>query len=161
VFLNIFERFLRLLAYVGGLILLILMGFTVADVLLRYFFNAPLKSVYEFTEFVMAAVVFLGIAYTGWVGGHIAVDMFSKWLDQPRWRWITAALTFVSAALFALIAYRATLETLATINQVSNRLAWPHYPFRFTVAVGCALFAIVLTIQGVQVLRGHRAEGSK
>jgi TRAP-type C4-dicarboxylate transport system permease small subunit len=161
VFLSVFERFLRLLAYVGGLILLILMGFTVADVILRYFFNAPLKSVYEFTEFVMAAVVFLGIAYTGWVGGHIAVDMFSKWLDQPRWRWITAALTFVSAALFALIAYQATLETIATINQVSNRLAWPHYPFRFTVAVGCALFAIVLLVQGVQVLRGHRAEGSK
>lgn len=160
-FLSVFERFLRLLAYVGGLILLILMGFTVADVCLRYFFNAPLKSVYEFTEFVMAAVVFLGIAYTGWVGGHIAVDMFSKWLDQPRWRWITAALTFVSAALFALIAYQATLETIATINQISNRLAWPHYPFRFTVAVGCALFAIVLLIQGVQVLRGHRAEGSK
>jgi TRAP-type C4-dicarboxylate transport system permease small subunit len=161
VFLNIFERFLRLLAYVGGLILLILMGFTVADVLLRYFFNAPLKSVYEFTEFVMAAVVFLGIAYTGWVGGHIAVDMFSKWLDQPRWRWITAALTFVSAALFALIAYRATLETLATINQVSNRLAWPHYPFRFTVAIGCGLFALVLVIQGVQVLRGRRAAGDR
>jgi TRAP-type transport system small permease protein len=161
VVLNLFERFLRLLAYVGGVILLILMGFTVADVCLRYFFNAPLKSVYEFTEFVMAAVVFLGIAYTGWVGGHIAVDMFSKWLDQPRWRWITAALTFVSAALFALIAYRATLETLATINQVSNRLAWPHYPFRFTVAIGCGLFALVLVIQGVQVLRGRRAAGDR
>jgi TRAP-type C4-dicarboxylate transport system permease small subunit len=80
----VFERFLRLLALLGGLILLILMAFTVADVFLRYVFNAPLKSVYEFTEFVMAAIVFLGIAYTGWVGGHIAVDMLSKWLDQPR-----------------------------------------------------------------------------
>jgi TRAP-type transport system small permease protein len=159
VLLNLFERFLRLLAYAGGVLLLALMVFTVADVFLRYVFNAPLKSVYEFTEFVMAAVVFLGIAYTGWVGGHIAVDMLSKWLDQPRWRWITATLTFASAALFALIACRATLETLATLNQVSNRLGWPHYPFRFTVAVGCGLFAVVLVIQGVQVLRGRRAGG--
>lgn len=159
--LNLFERFLRLLAYAGGVILLILMGFTVADVILRYLFNAPLKSVYEFTEFVMAAIVFLGIAYTGWVGGHIAVDMLSKWLEQPKWRWITAALTFASAALFALIAYRATLETIATINQVSNRLAWPHYPFRLTVAIGCALFAVVLAIQGVQVLRGRKVGGSR
>jgi TRAP-type C4-dicarboxylate transport system permease small subunit len=158
--LNLFERFLRLLAYLGGAFILVLMAFTVVDVFLRYFFNAPLKSVYEFTEFVMAAAVFLGIAYTGWVGGHIAVDMFSKWLEQPRWRWITAALTLLSAALFGLIAYRAILETLATIDQVSNRLAWPHYPFRFTVAAGCALFAIVLVIQGVQVLRGRKAGGS-
>ena len=157
--LNLFERFLRLLAYAGGLILLILMLFTVADVLLRYFFNAPLKSVYEFTECViLAAVVFLGIAYTGWVGGHIAVDMLSKWLEQPRWRWITAALTFASAALFALIAYQATLETIATINQVSNRLAWPHYPFRFTVASRLrAVRRSCWLIQGVQVLRGRRA----
>jgi TRAP-type C4-dicarboxylate transport system permease small subunit len=161
VFLDIFERFLRLLAYAAGVILLVLMLFTVADVFMRYVFNAPLKSVYEFTEFTMAAIVFLGIAYTGWVGGHIAVDMFSKWLDQPRWRWITAALTFVSAALFALIAYRATLETIATIDQVSNRLAWPHYPFRFTVAFGCGLFALVLAIQGVQVLLRRRAEGDR
>jgi TRAP-type C4-dicarboxylate transport system permease small subunit len=160
VFFNLFERFLRLLAYAGGLIVLLLMAFTVVDVFLRYFFNAPLKSVYEFTEFTMAAIVFLGIAYTGWLGGHIAVDMLSKWLDRPRWRWITASLAFLSGLLFAVIAYRATLETIATINQVSNRLAWPHYPFRFTVAVGCALFAVVLFIQGVQVLRG-RPEGTR
>lgn len=151
----LFDRLLRLLAYVSGGIIIVLMVFTVVDVFMRNVFNAPLRSVYEFTEFTMAAIVFLGIAYTGWTGGHIAVDMFVKWLERPRWRWITALLAFLGAALFATIAYRATLETIATIDQVSNRLAWPHYPFRFTVALGCALFAIVLGSQGVQVLRGR------
>ncbi len=158
---NSFDRFLRLLACISGVIIIVLMVFTVADVFLRNAFNAPLKSVYEFTEFTMAAIGFLGIAYTGWTGGHIAVDMFVKWLDQPRWRWITALLAFLGAALFATIAYRATLETIATIDQVSNRLAWPHYPFRFTVALGCALYAIVLAVQGTQVLRRRSVEGSQ
>ena len=158
---NLFDRFLRLLAYISGGIIIVLMLFTVVDVVLRNVFNAPLKSVYEFTEFVMAAIVFLGIAYTGWTGGHIAVDMFVKWLDQPRWRWITALLAYLGAALFAVIAYRATLETIATIDQVSNRLAWPHYPFRFTVALGCALYAIVLAVQGTQVLRRRSVEASQ
>ena len=90
---SLFDRFLRLLAYVSGAIIMVLMMFTVADVFLRNAFNAPLRSVYEFTEFTMAAIVFLGIAYTGWVGGHIAVDMFVRWLDQPRWRWITAYIS--------------------------------------------------------------------
>lgn len=156
---NLFDRFLRLLAYVSGIIIIILMMFTVIDIFMRNVFNEPLKSVYEFTEFAMAAIVFLGIAYTGWTGGHIAVDMFVKWLDQPRWRWVTALLAFLGAALFAVIAYRATLETIDTISQVSNRLGWPHYPFRFTVAFGCALYAIVLAIQGSQVLRGRSTEG--
>jgi TRAP-type C4-dicarboxylate transport system permease small subunit len=154
---NLFDRFLRLLAFVSGFIILLLMVFTVIDVFLRYLFNAPFKSVYEFTEFFMAAAVFLGIAYTGWVGGHIAVDLFSKWLDRPSLRFLTAAISFVGAALFTLIAYRSTLETIATIDQVSNRLAWPHYPFRFTVALGSALLAIVLIVQGIQALRVRSA----
>jgi TRAP-type C4-dicarboxylate transport system permease small subunit len=155
---DLFERFLRLLAYVSGVLILLLVAFTVIDVFLRYVFNTPLKSVYEFTEFIMAAIVFLGIAYTGWVGGHIAVDVFAKWLDQPALRFLNAAIAFAGAALFALIAYRATLETIATITQVSNRLGWPHYPFRFTTAFGCALFAIVLFVQGIQALRRSPAE---
>jgi TRAP-type transport system small permease protein len=153
VFYELFDRLLRLLAIAAGVLVLLLMGFTVMDVFLRYVFNAPFRSVYEFTEFIMAAIVFLGMAYTGWVGGHIAVDVFSKWLDRPNLRFIAAAIAFVGAMLFALIAYRATLETIATITQVSNRLGWPHYPFRFTVALGCALLSVVLAIQGVQALR--------
>jgi TRAP-type C4-dicarboxylate transport system permease small subunit len=155
---GLFERFLRLLAYASGILILLLVAFTVIDVFFRYVFNAPLKSVYEFTEFLMAAVVFLGIAYTGWVGGHIAVDVLAKWLDRPALRFLNAVIAFAGAALFALIAYRATLETIATISQVSNRLAWPHYPFRFTVAFGCVLFAIVLFLQGVKALRHQPAE---
>jgi TRAP-type C4-dicarboxylate transport system permease small subunit len=159
--LNLFERLLRLLALAAGVALLLLMVFTVLDVVLRYVFNAPLRSVYEFTEFIMALIVFLGIAYTGWVGGHIAVDLFAKFLDRPGLRFLPALLAFLGAALFALIAYRATLETIATIDQVSNLLRWPHYPFRFTVAFGSALFAIVLVIQGVQSLRAGPREDAR
>lgn len=158
---NLFDRFLRLLAFFSGILILLLMLFTVIDVFLRYVFNAPFKSVYEFTEFVMAAIVFLGLAYTGWVGGHIAVDLFAKWLDRPGLRFLTAAISFVGAALFILIAYRASLETIDTIDQVSNRLAWPHYPFRFTVPIGSALLAIVLIVQGVKALRARSAGGNR
>jgi TRAP-type C4-dicarboxylate transport system permease small subunit len=159
--LNLFERLLRLLALAAGVALLLLMAFTVLDVVLRYVFNAPLRSVYEFTEFIMALIVFLSIAYTGWVGGHIAVDLFAKFLDRPGLRYLPALLAMLGAALFALIAYRATLETIATIDQVSNLLRWPHYPFRFTVAFGSALFAIVLVIQGVQSLRAAPREDAQ
>jgi TRAP-type C4-dicarboxylate transport system permease small subunit len=158
---NLFDRLLRLLALVSGVLILVLMAFTVLDVFLRYVFNAPFKSVYEFTEFVMAAIVFLGMAYTGWVGGHISVDVFAKWLDRPALRFLTTIIAFAGAALFALIAYRAALETFDTIDQVSNRLAWPHFPFRFTVVIGSALLAAVLVIQGVQALRGRRVEESQ
>jgi TRAP-type C4-dicarboxylate transport system permease small subunit len=106
----------------------------------------------------MALIVFLGIAYCGWTGGHISVDVFEKWLDRPSLRLLPALIAFIGAALFALIAYRATLETIATFDQVSNMLRWPHYPFRFTVAFGSAILAVVLAIQGTQAL-GRRPAG--
>jgi len=31
-------------------------------------------------------------------------------------------------------------------------LRWPFYPFRFTVAAGSAIFALVMLIQGLQSL---------
>lgn len=157
--LSLFDRFLRLLALIAGVCLLLLMIFTVIDVFLRYVFNAPFRSVLEFTEFMMALIVFLGIAYCGWTGGHISVDVFAKWLDRPGLKFLPAVLAFVGAALFALIAYRSTLETIATIDQFSNLLRWPHYPFRFTVAFGSLMLAIVLFLQGAFALRGEQSPG--
>ena len=158
---DLFDRFLRLMALAAGGVLLLVMAVTVLDVFMRYLFNAPLASAWEFTEFSMALIVFFGIAYCGWTGGHIAVDVFEKWLDRPSLRFLPPLIAFVGAALFALIAYRAALETIATIDQVSNMLRWPHYPFRFVAAFGSAMLAVVLAIQGAQALRRRPAEGAR
>jgi TRAP-type C4-dicarboxylate transport system permease small subunit len=150
---DLFDRFLRILALAAGIVLIGLMLFTVADVFLRYGFNLPFRSVFEFTEFSMALIVFLAIAYTGWTGGHIAVDVFASFLDRPSLRFLPPLLALVGSALFAIIAYRSTLETIATLDQTSNLLRWPHYPFRFTVAFGSAMFAIVLFVQAIDAWR--------
>jgi TRAP-type C4-dicarboxylate transport system permease small subunit len=156
---EIFGRFLRMLALASGGVLLVLMVFTVADVIMRAVFDRPFSGSIEFTEFCMALIVFLGIPYTGWVGGHISVDLFEKYLDRPSLRLLPALISFIGAALFALIAWRVALEASATLHQVSNMMRMPHYPFRFTVAFCSLLFAIVLLVRGVQSLERKPAEG--
>jgi TRAP-type C4-dicarboxylate transport system permease small subunit len=149
-----FERVLRAMTLVAGLILFGLMLYTVLDVVLRYGFNRPFSSSVEVTEFAMAAIVFLGLAYCGWTGGHVAVDIMQRSLDDPRLRFVPVILTFVSALLFAAIAWFTAIEALTTMHRVSNMLKWPHYPFMLAVAFGAALFAVVLLIQTVQLLLG-------
>lgn len=149
----VFDRFLRWMALASGAILLLLMCFIVLDVVLRYVFNAPFSSSKEITEFAMVLIVFLALAYCGWTGGHISVDLFEKVLDRHSLRWLPPVLSFAGAALFAVIAWRALLETIATLPQISNMLRMPHYPFRFAVAFGSAVFALVLLIQGIQAIR--------
>lgn len=147
-----FESFLRLLALASGAILLALMLFTVTDVAMRFAFNKPFSGSIEYTEFSMALIVFLGIPYTAWVGGHISVDLFEKYLDRPSLRFLPAIIAFAGAALFALIAWRVTVEASATIHQVSNMMRVPHYPFRLTVAFCSLMFAVVLLVHGIRAL---------
>ena len=108
----------------------------------------------------MSAIVFLGIAWCGWLGGHVAVDILERPLEDPRLRFVPVILTFTSAVLFAAIAWLTVDEALATMSRVSNMMRWPHYPFQFIVALGSAMYALVLLIQCVRMLR-KREGGSQ
>jgi TRAP-type C4-dicarboxylate transport system permease small subunit len=153
-----FDRLLRAMTLVAGFVLFGLMLYTVLDVVLRYGFNRPFSSSVEVTEFAMAVIVFFGLAYCGWTGGHVAVDILEQPLEDPRLRFVPVILTFISALLFAAIAWFTAVEALGTMHRVSNMLRWPHYPFMLAVALGSALFAVVLFIQTVQLLRGKPPE---
>jgi len=149
-----FGRLLRLMALGGGIVLMLLMGYTVLDVVLRYGFNKPFSGSLELTEFAMAAIVFLGIAYCGFTGGHVAVDILERPLQSPRLRFVPVLLTFASAVLFAAIAWLTAAEALTSMHRVSNMVRWPHWPFQLTVAVGSAMYALVLLFQTIDILRG-------
>jgi TRAP-type C4-dicarboxylate transport system permease small subunit len=148
-----FGRILRLMALGGGVVLMLLMGYTVLDVVLRYGFNKPFSGSLEVTEFAMALIVFLGIAYCGFTGGHVAVDILERPLQSPKLRFIPVLLTLASAVLFAAIAWLTADEALSSMQRVSNMVRWPHWPFQMTVAFGSAMYAIVLLIQTVEMLR--------
>ena len=151
---ELYGRFLRLLAFMGGIILMLLMFYTVLDVILRYGFNRPFSSSLELTEFAMAAIVFLGIAYCGWTGGHVAVDILERPLENPRLRFIPILLTLISAALFFAIAWLTAQDAIVNSHRISNMVRWPHWPFQMIVALGSAMYAVVLLIDTINLIRG-------
>lgn len=154
-----FGSFLRLLALLGGWVVVALMVYTVLDVLLSFFLSMPFSGSLEITEFAMAAIVFLGIAWCGWIGGHVAVDILERPLENPRLRFVPVILTFIGGVLFAAIAWLTVDEALSTMSRVSNMMRWPHYPFQFIVALGSAMYAVVLFIQTYRMLRKNDPAG--
>jgi TRAP-type C4-dicarboxylate transport system permease small subunit len=146
------------MALAGGWVLMALMAYTVLDVVLRYVFNHPFRGSLEVTEFSMALIVFLGIAYCGWIGSHVAVDIFERPLEHPRLRFIPIILTLVSALLFAAIAWLTASDAILASHRISNMMRWPHWPFQAVVAFGSAMYAAVLIGQCVQMLRGISQE---
>jgi TRAP-type C4-dicarboxylate transport system permease small subunit len=148
-----FDRLLRGMAIAAGWVLMALMAYTVIDVVLRYVFNHPFRGSLEITEFAMALIVFLGIAYCGWLGGHVAVDIFERPLENPKLRFVPVILTFVSALLFAAIAWLTAGDAINASHRISNMMRWPHWPFQAVVAFGAAMYAVVLLIQCVNMVR--------
>jgi TRAP-type C4-dicarboxylate transport system permease small subunit len=153
-----FGRVLRWLSLAAGWILVLLLLYTVADVVLRYVFNMPFRGSREFTQFMMAVIVFLGLAYCGWTGGHVAVDILERPLDKPGWRWVPGALTLISAVLFAAIAWYTLHDGIAQMRRVSNMLRWPIYPFIFVAALGSAAYSLVLFVQAARGMRQGKRE---
>ena len=147
-----FGRVLRWLTLAAGWVLMALLFYTVLDVALRYIFNAPFRGSLEFTQFLMSVIVFLGLAYCGWTGGHVAVDIFVKPLESRALRFIPPLLLLISAVLFGLIAWYTLQDGLQTMRRISNMLRWPYYPFIFIAAFGCAAYAVVLFVQAAQAL---------
>jgi TRAP-type C4-dicarboxylate transport system permease small subunit len=157
---SLFGRALRWLSLAAGWVLVLLLGYTVLDVVLRYFFNTPFRGSLEFTQFMMSLIVFLGLAYCGWAGGHVAVDILERPLSGRRFRALTILMAVISAALFAAIAWYTVEEAIATQRRLSNMMRWPYWPFLLVTAFGSAAYAVTLLVQGVRDTRKSESSGA-
>ena len=141
----------RSLAYAAGAALLWLMLLTVVAVVMRYVFNAPILGAQDISEISLAVVVFLGIPYCGWTGGHVAVDLISTVVGESRLRYTDTLMRLVGAVLFGFVAWQAMRQGLDALEygDATNLVDIPHYPFMFLMSFGWLLFAGVLLIQAV------------
>lgn len=150
-----FERGLRGLAYAGGLILAGLAALVIYEIVMRYFFGRPFRGGFEITELAMAVIVACGLPYTAIRNGHVSVDVLSRWLDRPAFRWLNCAVHGAGAAMLALLSWQAFDYALRGMGygDITNMMRIPKYPFQFAVAVSTALFSAVLVLRALQALQ--------
>ena len=143
------EKSVRLLALVGGFVLLGIMCLIVYSVFMRRVFNAPPLGVYDTAEVMLIPVVAFALAYTGLTKGHIAVDVISV-LASPKFvsRNDTIIL-FTCACLMGLLTWECinlVFHSIA-VNEVTQMVEIPYYPFVIMLALGAAMFTLVLFVQ--------------
>lgn len=102
----------RLAAYLACVMLFALMMLVVADVSLRYIFNAPLSWSYDtISLFLLPGVFFLSMSYTLSTHGHVSVDILHNYVSQ-RTRYVFEALTStIAAPVFGFITWIAAQST--------------------------------------------------
>ena len=153
-----FGALLRALAYAGGAVLLGLVALVTFDIVMRRVLKLPFLGGFEMTELAMVVIVALGLPYCAALGGHVSIDLFSKYLDRPGLRWIGVAVHLAGALLLAVVAWRTIVYALGSYRwgDASNMMAIPKYPFQLVTALGCGLFAAVLLGQAIRAARAPK-----
>lgn len=153
-----FERILypvvRFMDRITWVILFFMMLMTMADVLLRKFFNQSILGTVEITELLMAVVVFCSIAECQVNEGHIRVDLVMKKFS-PRVRAIVDTLTQSLCFILFCFITAATFHHAGGMRaggEVTLDLGIPVYPIVYVVSFGCALLALVLLVKALLAL---------
>ena len=137
----------------GGFMALALgamMTLTFIDVVGRYFFDTPVAGGFEIVAFLLALVIFAGLALVTRDGQHISVGLFDGWfrgrMQQARELVIMAG----SVVMVGFIAERmwSEAEYLRRNDMYAEYLDIPLAPVQYVVAglalIGCAYLTVAL-----------------
>jgi len=139
---------------VGAALIVFMMLFTMTEVVGRYLFNRPIKGHVEIVEMVMAGVVFLGIAFTEKMGGHVRMELFVVRVLKGRLRLIVESFTLLLGLfIFAIIlVYSLEVSVLYSIKMgdTTPLLLWPVWPSKLFIPVGSFVLCLRLVIEIIQ-----------
>jgi len=157
---KITEKLNRILTFLAGLILIVMVLLTCANIVFRMVW-VPVSGTYELMGFSGAVLTAFALAYTQIKKGHIAVDVLVN-IFQPKTRWFLAAINnAMCCVFFILAAWQLTINanTLRTTGEVTETLRIIYYPFTYMVALGCGVLALVLLTDFLkQLIPGKETE---
>ncbi|MBW2146584.1 MAG: TRAP transporter small permease [Deltaproteobacteria bacterium] len=141
--------------FASVVLIMFLMFFATGEVAGRYIFNQPIPGHVEITEQLMAAVVFLGIAYTQRVGGHIRMELFMMRVIKGRMYHFAECLTiFLSLVVYAVItiySFKTAMHSLS-VHDTTAYLYWPTWPSKLCISIGSFFLCVRFILQFFQHL---------
>ena len=143
--------------WIGGAALLIMMGISCANMLLRPF-GVPLKGAYELACFLGALTIAFALGYAQITRSHIAVDVLATGYSKRTKRIMNGISSFLCMIFFVLVAWQVTVFATAIWKrgETSETLRIIFHPFVYLVAICCALLAFVLFIDFLKSLVGEK-----
>jgi len=138
----------------GAGILALMMFVTFVDVALRYVFNRPLTGSYELTVYMMSIVIAFGLAYCAVLKGHITVDIVVSHFSQRSQAIIDSITSVIGLGFFSVVTWQCTLHIKEQFDSGlrSSVLLIPEFPFVGAVALGSAMFCLVLLTHFVEFI---------
>lgn len=149
------ERACTWLAIAGGVVMLVFMTVSVASIVSRSLFGAPLVGDFELVERGTAIAVFAMLPYCHLYGGNVAVDMFVGMFPAGMRQRLAVASDVLFAIVAGLMTWRLALGGLNQYqyNDMSMMLQIPTWWVFLPIVASMALLTLVCV---VRALRGGR-----
>jgi TRAP-type C4-dicarboxylate transport system permease small subunit len=147
-------------AWVAGITILIS-----ADIIGRALFNSPIIGVPEIVKVSVVAIVWLQIAHTLKIGGHLRSDVILSRL-YPRGRCIMNLIAYtLGAIIFGLVVYSGwhTMIVAWQLGEFEGEVPArvPTYPLRSIVLLGAGLTSLQFLLMAAKVLGELFARSSR
>ena len=135
----------RLLYWMAGTAIVVMMVLTCGDVVLR-FFRKPIPGTYELVCFLGAVAVAFAMAHTTVQKGHVAVSLLVRLFPERIQGLIGSITSTFGFIFFALVAWQSVLygNDLHATGEVSLTLQLPFYPFVYGVGFSAVAVCLVL-----------------
>lgn len=108
----VFDRVLDVLAWLAGMLIILIMLFVSAETVSRYFLNLPIPGLDEISEIVIVYITFLGTAWLLREEGHIAIDSVLVRLAPKIQRWLNIISSLLGASMCLVLVWYGTATTL-------------------------------------------------
>ena len=151
-----FDWLLEALAWVAGAMIVFALCTVSIDVVMRYFFNAPIAWIMQVSEYVMLYVPMLAAGYVLKREEHVAVDIVVGALPPAVRRRLTAATSLAAAVVAGIVAYGGWLVTNEQFRLGTPTLDAVKIPaFLVTAAIplGCSVLAVQFLRRALAVRR--------
>lgn len=145
------ENFQTIISWIASLFITFMI---VADVFLRFVFNAPLPASWEISEVVMPYIVFFAFSLTLARDGHVRVTMFMGLLPPKARLWCDAFRISVSFCMCVLFTYWSWLrfwEAFLIKEEILAAIYIPWFVGKFAMPVGMATISIRFLFQLIEL----------
>ena len=155
-FQSLWFKFIRGLAFIVALWLLLEVFHITFDTFSRYVFNKPFSGTITISIIMLRFLVYLGAPYCENVRAHIRVDILFRRFSK-RWRsrldvlWLVLALS-----LMPLLVWQTFLLAMHSFRtgEMAMDIALPMYLGKFVITIGFALWAIQLVVSIIEKIKG-------
>jgi TRAP-type C4-dicarboxylate transport system permease small subunit len=149
------DRAILIMVAVAGVGLVAMMIHVTADVLMRYFFNHPIRDTIETASYYyMILIVFLPLAFVERKSEHIEVELFVQFLGTRLRNVFYVAGRLFSIIFFSILTYASWVDAVdyARIRETpmgSNLEIWPS---RFALPIGFGLLVLAMALHAAKAL---------